>query len=79
MRKPGAALHSNARARSLRFFMPIGDWQFWVVSVLALAALAYLLREVLPERISIFKKRARGKNVKTSLTIGGKSVDPRSK
>ncbi len=55
--------------------MPIGDWQFWVVTVLALAAAAYLLREVLPARVSPFKKRTRGSSVKTSLTVGGKSVE----
>lgn len=54
--------------------MPIGDWQFWVVTVLAVLALAYLLREALPARISPFRKRSKG-SVKTSLTVGGKSVD----
>ncbi len=51
--------------------MPVDDWQFWVVSVLAVLALAYLLREVLPERWSPFKRKKRGKA--TTLTVKGKS------
>jgi hypothetical protein len=51
--------------------VPIGDWQFWVVTVLAVLALAYLLREVLPARLSVWKRR-RGER-KATLTIEGKT------
>lgn len=54
--------------------MPIGDWQFWVVTVLAVLALAYLLREVLPARLSPFRRRSKGA-VRASLTVGGKPVE----
>ena len=30
--------------------MPLGDWQFWIVSVLGLAGLAYVLKMFLPRK-----------------------------
>ena len=32
--------------------MPVGDWQFWVVTLLALAGLLFVVRLVLPKRKS---------------------------
>lgn len=49
---------------------PVHDWQFWVVTLLALGALCYLLRGVLPGA----KKRKAIKRGRTTLTVGGKSV-----
>lgn len=49
---------------------PVHDWQFWVVTLLALVAAAYLLRGLLPGA----KKRKRAKRGRTTLTIDGKSV-----
>lgn len=47
---------------------PVDDWQFWVVTVLAVGALAFLLRGLLPGA-----KKRRGRS-RTPLTIDGKSV-----
>jgi hypothetical protein len=57
--------------------VPIGDWQFWVVTALAVLALAYLLREVLPARLSLWKRRPGGR--KATLTIKGKAPVPHRK
>lgn len=50
--------------------LPIGDWQFWVVSAALLAAAGYLLRP------AIRKLRGkRGTSIKATLTVGGKAMD----
>jgi hypothetical protein len=54
--------------------MPVHDWQFWVVSAIALVALVYLLRRVVPAGFLGTKKPG----TKTSLTIGGKAIDAKS-
>jgi len=46
--------------------MPWGDWQFWVVTALAVGGVVLLSRQVRPVR----KKRAR-----TQLTISAKKRD----
>lgn len=46
--------------------MPIGDWQFWVVTGAAVVAVAYLLRAL----GAAGARRRRGKRV--TLTVGGK-------
>jgi hypothetical protein len=46
---------------------PVDDWQFWVVTALALGAAAFLLRGLLPDRL---RKKRRGN--RTKLTIDGK-------
>lgn len=51
--------------------LPLEDWQFWVVTLAAGLAGLYLLREVLPPRMSPFRRRPRGKP--TTLTVKGKS------
>jgi len=51
--------------------LPVGDWQFWVVTAAAALAAMYLLREVLPAKVSPFRKRRKGKPA--SLTISGKT------
>lgn len=53
----------------LAFTFPAGDWQFWAVSACALAALVYLLRNVLFG--TRLKKRRRGQRV--PLTINRKT------
>ena len=57
--------------------MPIGDWQFWVVTLLALCALGYLLRNVLP--VPFFSKRAKRRKheSRATLTVGGRQVEER--
>jgi len=48
--------------------LPWGDWQFWVVTFAAVAAMALLARRVFPRR----KGKGRGPTRKVSLTIEGK-------
>ncbi|MFN0134397.1 MAG: hypothetical protein ACKVW3_17930 [Phycisphaerales bacterium] len=50
--------------------LPIHDWQFWVATLIFLAAAFYLVREVLPTPLRRRRKNAR----RVSLTVGGKSV-----
>lgn len=54
---------------ALAFSFPYGDWQFWAVSVIALAAGAWLLRGLRPGR-----KRRRAQR-RVNLTIGGKAPE----
>lgn len=51
--------------------MPTHDWQFWIVSALALCGLLYILRAVLPAQWNPLRRK--GKGVKTTLTISGKT------
>mgnify|MGYP001814092556 CR=1 FL=1 len=45
--------------------MPFGDWQFWVVTVVALLGVYALARQFLP-------KRRKGTRKRVELTVGGK-------
>jgi len=49
--------------------MPIHDWQFWVATIVMLAALWMLKIVLLPKK----------KGTKTTLTVGGKPVGKKSK
>jgi hypothetical protein len=53
--------------------LPVHDWQFWVVTLIALCAALYLLRSILP--IPFLSKRAKAKKQqkRVSITIGGKA------
>lgn len=55
--------------------LPLADWQFWVGSVLALAALAAVARMVLPRAWLPGGRKPAGRKV--TLTIGGKPADKR--
>lgn len=70
-------LHGPAQGFTLATLtvMPVHDWQFWVVTVIAVGALAYLLRRVVPAGLLGKKKPG----TKTSLTIGGKAVGEKKK
>ncbi len=46
--------------------MPFGDWQFWLVTVIAAMAAWWVLRPLLPKRRS-----QSGKQTKVKLTIDG--------
>ena len=56
--------------------LPLGDWQFWVVTVIAGVAAWFVLRAVVPEgvwaKIGIRKKK---KGKPASLTVEGKAVE----
>tara|TARA_E500000318_G_scaffold5598_1_gene5688 strand:- start:12740 stop:12916 length:177 start_codon:yes stop_codon:yes gene_type:complete len=45
--------------------MPIGDWQFWVVTLIALVAVYALFRMFVPKK----------KGKRTSLTVSAKTKD----
>lgn len=50
--------------------MPIGDWQFWVVTIVAIGALAVLYRLFVPQK----------KGRRTNLTVSAsKHKQPRDK
>lgn len=51
---------------------PVHDWQFWVVTVFFIGAIAWLARGFLPGSKA---RKARGKSTRVSLTVGGKSPD----
>ncbi|MBX3383071.1 MAG: hypothetical protein KF864_06135 [Phycisphaeraceae bacterium] len=51
--------------------MPVDDWQFWVVTLIALIAGLLIVRATLPERLRPFRRRGRGKSA--TLTIKGKA------
>lgn len=54
--------------------MPFGDWQFWVVTALALIAAGYLLRNVIPVPVLSRRARRRKHESRATLTVGGKRV-----
>lgn len=58
---------------TLAMSFPVGDWQFWAVTAIAVVAFAWLTRNVLP--IPLLSKRAKAKKTqkRVTLTIGGKS------
>ena len=47
--------------------MPLGDWQFWIVTGLAVVAVVFVVRPMLPRR-----RPRRGKRV--DLTIEKRSI-----
>jgi len=53
--------------------VPIGDWQFWVVTALALVACGYLLRNMLP--VPYFSRRSKRKKHEkpAALTISARA------
>ncbi|MBK7403764.1 MAG: hypothetical protein IPJ41_03795 [Phycisphaerales bacterium] len=53
--------------------LPISDWQFWVVTLIALAAAAWIVRKLLPRRWSRRSKTAAAK--RATLTVGGRPVE----
>ena len=59
-----------SRGKGLMF--PIHDWQFWVVTGLAIAALVFVLNRVVPTQWLPWKKKPKGRG--TTLTIEGKPV-----
>ena len=54
---------------------PIHDWQFWLVTAIAVVAAWFVLREVLPPPLLGRKKRAQRKHA--NLTIEGKRTTSR--
>lgn len=50
--------------------LPVSDWQFWVVTLLVLAAASYLVWQVAG---AVRARKRRGR--RATLTVGGKPVD----
>jgi hypothetical protein len=48
----------------------VHDWQFWIVTLAALCAAAWLLRGVIPG----LSRKKKGQK-RATLTIGGKSIE----
>ena len=59
---------------NLAMSLPLGDWQFWVVTLVALIALLWILRGIIPWR-RLVGKPAKSRGRKTTLTVGGKPVN----
>ncbi|MGA1018609.1 MAG: hypothetical protein ACO3YY_11580 [Phycisphaerales bacterium] len=72
--------------------LPVGDWQFWVVTAIALTGAVLVVRPLLPSRSSTpppcggcggaSRRSPSGASVKATLTIGGESTprpSPRSR
>ena len=55
--------------------MPWNDWQFWVVSILALLAAGLVARQFWPAGRSLFGLKPAGSRTKVSLTITAKPTD----
>ncbi len=68
MASPATHLASAAPASLILAGVPIHDWQFWAVTVIAIAAGAFLLRPLWR------KARGSGKQRRATLTIGGKPI-----
>lgn len=69
-------LAAPAIASSQPSAFPVGDWQFWVVTTLAVVALIWLIGRLVPKR---FFNAHRRRTKPATLTIGGKAVVPGSR
>ncbi len=59
--------------------MPVHDWQFWVTTLVALMALGYLLRNIVP--VPFWSKRAKRKQHerRATLTVSAASSSAQDK
>jgi hypothetical protein len=57
--------------------LPLGDWQFWVATLIAVAALWLVARMVIPSSWLPGGSRPRGRKV--TLTVGGARASDRAK
>ena len=53
--------------------MPTHDWQFWVVTAIALIAVLWIARSL--ARVMLPRRKRRGASKRTTLTVGGKPVE----
>lgn len=52
---------------------PVHDWQFWVATALALAAVLWMVRSLL--RLTPWgRRKARERGRRAELTIGGRNI-----
>jgi hypothetical protein len=54
--------------------IPVWDWQFWAVTALGAAALAWMLRGVAPVPMLSRRHRRAKRERRVNLTVGGKTV-----
>lgn len=54
--------------------LPVGDWQFWVVTLMAIIAAGWLLRGVLPIPALRARLRRKQQSKRATLTIDGRSL-----
>lgn len=54
---------------------PIHDWQFWVVTLIFLAAAAWLLKGVLPVPFLTKRAKAKKQTKRVTITVEGKTPD----
>lgn len=50
--------------------LPLGDWQFWVATAIAIGALWIVINSIVPESLLPWKRKP--KQTKASLTISAK-------
>lgn len=60
---------------TLAFTIPWTDWQFWAVTAMAIAALWYVLRGVIPAPLGTKRRPGQAASQRATLTIGGKPVE----
>jgi hypothetical protein len=56
--------------------LPVGDWQFWVASVIAIGALWVVINSVVPADWLPWKRKT--KSTRASLTISAKRNEDRT-
>lgn len=61
--------------------MPVGDWQFWAVSLAAIVAVAFMIRPLLPGRAASTPcstcGHAQSRPRRTELTVEGEAAKQR--
>jgi len=58
--------------------LPLDDWQFWVVTLLAVAAAFAVARMVLPPGLMPKRWRRRTGEKRATLTVGGRAPENKS-
>lgn len=53
--------------------MPVGDWQFWVVSAVVAFAAGWLFKGVLPIPLLSNRHKRLRREKRATLTVGGKA------
>ncbi|HZW10608.1 MAG TPA: hypothetical protein VFF69_11955 [Phycisphaerales bacterium] len=66
----GSAIASAPRTRAF----PVTDWQFWVVTGIAISAAAWIVYKLFPRRA--LGKRRSGPAKRATLTVAGRPVEP---
>ena len=54
---------------------PVGDWQFWVVTLVCLAAAAWLLKGVVPVPWLSRRAKVKKQTKRVTITVEGKAPE----